>query len=763
MMNLKNLILVVACASGMSVNAETYVKTDAYSWQDNSILQGEFKAYAPSATELKSDYKARPGFFMPISQSWKLKNDISSYPQLSSSNLLHQAVYNMALDEMVNAVEPDTTLRTGKEWAGVWTRDVSYSIILSMAYMQPEASRISLSKKVTKDGRIVQDTGSGGAWPVSSDRMIWAVAAYEVYKVTGDKEWLKFIYPIIKKSFEADEAITFSPDGAVRGETSFIDWREQSYPKWMQTADIYRSEAMGTSIVHAQAMKILSEIAATLGKKEEAKVYAAKSAAIADAINELFWMEDKGYYGMYLYGRDHLILNPRAETLGEALSILFDIASPERAKIISQSNPTTPFGPAIFYPQISDMPSYHNNALWPFVAAYWTLAQAKAGNENGVMQGIGSIFRPAALFCTNKENFNLDNGDIYTELNSSNMLWCLSGNIALTTKILFGINFEANQLTFKPFVPKVLNDKRTLTGFKYRKGILNITVEGYGNQIAEFYLNGKKQKNAIIPANIKGENEVRIVMANNELTPMKVNNVANAKAPLTPITRLCNDPSLNGNGIPVNNRLEWNPIEYIGKYIIIRDGKRIAETRETTFAATVPGEYQVIGVSGEGIESFASEPLNNTLSITYAMPNPVTELSSKEVSYQPQGAIYGFSGKGFMEVDHSTAPINVTVEVPTDGTYGITLRYANGNGPVNTENKCCIRTISIDGNIVGTVVMPHRGVGNWFDWGNTNVVEANLSAGSHTVTISMRDVDENMNIDTNHAAITTLTLHKITQ
>lgn len=27
----------------------------------------------------------------------------------------------MGLDEMVNAVEPDTTLRTGKEWAGVWT------------------------------------------------------------------------------------------------------------------------------------------------------------------------------------------------------------------------------------------------------------------------------------------------------------------------------------------------------------------------------------------------------------------------------------------------------------------------------------------------------------------------------------------------------------------------------------------------------------------------------------------------------------------
>lgn len=54
-------------------------------------------------------------------RAWKRKNDLSSYPKLKSNNLLHEALYNMALDEMVNAVEPDTTLRTGKEWSGVWT------------------------------------------------------------------------------------------------------------------------------------------------------------------------------------------------------------------------------------------------------------------------------------------------------------------------------------------------------------------------------------------------------------------------------------------------------------------------------------------------------------------------------------------------------------------------------------------------------------------------------------------------------------------
>ena len=199
---------------------------------------------------------------------------------------------------------------------------------------------------------------------------------------------------------------------------------------------------MGTNVMYAAALQACADMASTLGKKREADKWHAKATALATNIDKTFWMPDKGYYGMYTYGSGNNILNPRAETLGEALAILYDIAPADHQKSISENNPHTPFGPAIFYPQIADIPNYHNNALWPFVASYWTLAQAKAGNEQGVLEGIGSVYRPAALFATNKENFNLDNGDIYTELNSSNMLWSLAGNIALTTRVLFGIHFE---------------------------------------------------------------------------------------------------------------------------------------------------------------------------------------------------------------------------------------------------------------------------------------------------------------------------------
>ena len=736
------------------------VETDAYRWQGDTIYQDEFKAWAESPTHLRSTYKGRPGYFMPVSQEWKAKNDLSSYPKLNTPNMLHQAIYNLGLDEMVNAVEPDTTLRTGKEWAGVWTRDVSYSIILSMAALQPEASMISLMKKVNPSGQIIQDTGSGGAWPISTDRMVWVLAAYEIYKVTGDRAWLEKVYPIALRSFEKDDKTIRSERGLVKGETSFIDWREQSYPKWMQTADIADSEAMGTNVMYAAALKALSDMGADLGHKKVAEEYAAKSAELAKDIDETFFLPEKGYYAMYTYGRDNKILNPRAETLGLALSILYDIAPADRQKSISESNPTTKFGPAIFYPQISDMPNYHNNALWPWVGSYWTLAQAKAGNEAGVVEGIGAIFRPAALFTTNKENFNLDNGDYYTELNSSNMLWCLAGNLALTQQILFGIHFEKDGLRIAPFVPKVFEADRTLENFPYRGARLDISVSGYGAHVKSISLNGKTlNPGETIPAKLlKKGGVIKVVMDNQPIPAMKLNRVPNLKAPITPITWLTVDSELAPN--PAGNLLQWNPIEYIAKYEVLKDGKVVAETRETSFPVTEAGEWQVVGVAGDGTRSFASEPRSNRHSFTAEFAGEKSVMTSPEVSYQPGEPLKGFHG-GFAETDRTMAAPSASVDVRNDGEYSIAIRYANGNGPINTENKAAIRSLLIDGKKVGTVVMPQRGVANWNDWGLSNTVKVPLSAGHHTITVEYLPEDENMNIDTNHALLDRLVITRL--
>ncbi len=250
-------------------------------------------------------------------------------------------------------------------------------------------------------------------------------------------------------------------------------------------------------------------------------------------------------------------------------------------------------------------------------------------------------------------------------------------------------------------------------------------------------------------------------MADNDIAPMKVNRTANVKSPLTPLTRFTHDADIAAANpdAPYENTLQWNPIEYIAGYIVLRDGERIARTRQTSFDASVPGVYQVIGVDADGVESFASEPLSNQPTVRVKPSATATVLKSKEVSYQPDGGVInGYSGNGFAETDHNTAPVEFDIEA--DGDYFLTLRYANGNGPVNTENKCAVRTLFVDGVKAGTVVMPQRGIGNWDDWGMTNYIPVSLTKGKHKITIEMMPYDENMNLATNHAIIDALVMER---
>jgi len=668
---------------------------------------------------------------------WQLTKDIFSFPQYHSAIPMMDALYNMALEEMENAIEPDGSFRTGKEWAGVWTRDISYSIILSMATLQPKVAEHSLLIKVKND-RVIQDTGTGGSWPVSSDRMIWAVAAWEVYKTTGDREWLTKAYQIIKNSIEDDlKTIYDAETGLVKGESSFLDWRDQTYPKWMQSADIYDSENLGTNAVHYQANMVLSQMARLLKDDPAATKYAKIAGQIKTGINTHLWIPEKGYYGQYLYGRHFKILSPRAEALGEALTILFDIADSERQKTVVAQTPVTNFGIPCIYPQIPDIPPYHNDAIWPFVQSYWTLAAAKTGNAEAVVESLSSIYRPAALFLTNKENFVSSSGDFAgTQVNSSNMLWSLSGNISLIYKVIFGMETQENALIFKPFVPEVLGGERRLTNFKYRKAVLDISLSGYGNIIKSIMLDGNPLPLAKIPSDLSGSHCIVIVMANNELensTTGLVNDYFSVAAPAAKIT---------------DGLLKWNKVEGAIKYLVLLNGKEIASQTGLSYPTITDGEYQVIAMDKKEVLSFASEPL---LRMDKQQPLIFFIDQVAEKSALPY---LGCAGTGFAEISRTVNKrISIAVTIPETGTYAVDFRYANGNGPTNTENKCAIRTLTVDGSIAGTFVFPQRGKDEWSAWGfsNTNVVP--LSKGVHQFTLTFEDWNENMNGAVNQAML----------
>lgn len=661
---------------------------------------------------------------------WKLRADLSAFPRYHSDYLMPVALYNLALEELLHAIEPDSTFRTGKEWAGVWTRDISYSILLSLASLEPQVARYSLLRKV-KDGKIVQDTGTGGSYPVSTDRIVWAMAAWEVYLHTGDGEWMADCYEIIANTLADDEKNAFNEaTGLFRGESSFLDWREQTYPRWMEPADIYSSECLGTNAVFFRAYEIMAEMAGLLGREGEQVHYHRMAQRVKDGINAQLWMAEKGYYAQYRYGRTHPLLSPRAEALGNALAVLFGIADDARSKQAVRGMPVTEYGIPCIYPQIPGIPPYHNNGVWPFVQSFWSLAAARAGNGDALVQSMASVYRPAALFLTNKENFVAPTGDfVGTQINSDNMLWSLAGNIGTVHKAIFGMENTPEGLWLRPFVPEPLAGSHRLENYAYREAALDISLEGSGNRISSMTMNGEPMAEAFIPAGTKGPCRIHIVLEDEDGEAGGFHLVNHAFSPETPETAVA------------NGKLAWNPVPGATTYTVYRDGTKWQETSDTevSLAEGQAGEYSVVAGDAQGLESFASEPIGlykerETSWVTFDEPVRTT----------PDGK-----------------PIVGELTVPSKGRYAVTVRYANGNGSIKTDSKCATRTLKVNGKWTGTLVFPQRGSGNWADYGFSNTLVVDLEPGRQQWSIAFEPQNRNMDGQVDEALVAGIRIRKI--
>lgn len=678
-----------------------------------------------------------------VSSEWNLQNDIGKYPRFLSNKPLLNAIYNLSLDELVKLKEEDGTFRTGKEWSGVWTRDISYSVFLSLAMLEPEISKRSLMRKV-KNNRIIQDTGTGGAWPVSSDRVVWSIAAWEIYKYTGNREWLRQAYEIIRNTIEDDEKTVLNRRyGLFSGESSFLDWRKQTYPLWMEPTDIYASLNLGTNIVFYQTLNILHQMAGELDDNQTD--WRSKAEALKESINQHLWMPEKGYYGQYLYGDRYLSLSEKSETLGESLSVLFDVANDGQKSQILTNVPNLEYGTPCIWPQIPNIPPYHNNGIWPFVQAYWTLAAAQEKHSQLVEYGYGSLLRPAALFLTNKENFIAETGDFAgTEINSDWQQWSVAGQLAMNYRVLFGMNLEIDRLVFDPVIPKSFADTYQLKSFRYRDAVLNITVEGYGNGVEQFYLDGELKENHFVLSDISGEHNIRMVM-NNKVDEQSYNMADFEVSPETPVVTF------------EENTLQWNPVAGDVSYLVYRNGQLVGETEETHYSLkdeNAGGEYQVMSETPGGIESFLSEPL--------MVPGEEKLVFEAENFNMPvESNTPGFEGSGYIEFKKDNkARLSFSASIPETGQWFLAFRYANGSGPVNTDNKCGIRSLFVNGDYASPLVFPQRGEDEWSNWGVTNTVEVRLKEGTNHFEIGFEPFNENMNGEINRFLMDQIVLVK---
>jgi hypothetical protein len=322
------------------------------------------------------------------------------------------------------------------------------------------------------------------------------------------------------------------------------------------------------------------------------------------------------------------------------------------------------------------------------------------------------------------------------------MLWSLSGNLSIVYSVLFGMNYEVDRLCFAPFVPRAMAGIRTLTGFPYRNATLDITVEGYGSGISAFYLDGEPAR-AEIPAALEGSHAVRIVL-DKRIPQSQINMVQNAYSPDTPVC------------IVSGNMLNWEACNGAKAYRIIYNGKPCSDTKDTFFEMGSYGEYQVIALGENGYESFASEPVN------YANGN-LTLIPLEGMALTAKGPYTQYDGGGYLPLSLTeNRDITIAAEVPGEGDYSIDFLYANANGPINTNNRCAIRTLWDGSERLGVLVLPQCGDDAWNVWKYSHPRIVHLKGGHHDFRLTFEDENNNMNIDINSAAISKMRLIKVT-
>lgn len=742
-------------------------------------------------------------------------------PSLHTHNPLTDALYALAVTEaeecsvasisdgaflggMNLPCERGGCFETGALWTYVWTRDTAYSVDLGLALFDPQRAVNSLRFKLSArrgggGSQIIQDTGSGGSYPISTDRSVWALGARAAIATLRGEERTRFeaeAYEAMQNTIEHDRVVVFDPqDGLYRGEQSFLDWREQSYPEWVagDVVHLGMSKSLSTNVAHFALLELTAELAGRAGEAERQARYRAWAEGLKVAINERLWLEEVGLYSTFIPTQldDHPAY--RYDLLGNALAISTGVASPEQAKRIISTYPLLPHGPAVQWPQLRNIPIYHNRGIWPFVTAYALRAARIAQNPTVVNLHIESLLKGAGLNLSNMENLDAGTGLAYADdgwlsgpvVNSKRQLWSVAGALGLFHEQLFGLTPDLEGLRVQPWITEYAranllggSSQVVLAALPWSDGQLDVILrfedasqEGETSidrplvwTPVSWSLDGQPMSEGIVPLELEGDrHQIVVQLALSDIQAgmgeyIRVNpsEIEAYYSPLTPrITRV----SLDTGGVTLALDVPEgaaNPNRLLNIY---RDGALIAggvSPSQSWLDEQAPSDQtlcytaELVSVSS-GNRSQRSQPTCLWTQIDTLYAGDFTASGGERVDQY--GRIH-FQGWGGPEDQLSIEWI-----AQRSGAALIQAEYGNGAGAINTGVTCAVKRVdlvSLPDEVSrggGYLMMPH--LGQWDRWSGSNFIPVEVTEGArYRITVSQDDYAINMSTFEHFASYT---------
>jgi hypothetical protein len=642
-------------------------------------------AVAPAADRI--EWQQRQASMSVVGDGFVLHAPDGDRPIPKSSLATHTAsplfdgLFAMALDDLhkdsVAAIRDDAfdhgqsmpcpCFETGEKWHYVWTRDLSYAVDLGLWRIDPARTKASLLFKLS-DVREptappglypMQDTGSGGSWPISTDRVVWFLGARHLL---DDPAFADTVYRALTDTLAQDQHYVFDASmGLYRGETSFLDWREQSYPGWTASdvRFIAQSYALSTNVLYYEALQLAVQMAERRHDPKAAD-YRARAAALKAAINTRFWRGDRGLYMSYI-GSDGMPIEAY-DLLGISLAITSGVADADRARQALAHYPASPAGSPVIWPERADQPIYHNRAIWPFVSAYALRAARVVNDPDRIAHELRSLLRGAALTGSNMENFELLSQRVHVEdgklsgpvVNSPRQLWSVGGYLDMVVEGVFGLGADGRITPKLPasLLPMLFGDKERIS---VQLRDQRITLQRPASVNGNLLVAGDVEQHG-------NETVVTLKAIHVDTTPLRLD--APLFAPATPAapqaTRAGSSWKISFSG--------YGQLYVDGKVIGAIDGQRLVP------ASTAQQCFSVTRRAGE-LES---------------LPSPATCV----------GPVQRLAGAWPR-----------TWTAPASGRFQATLVYANDHGPINTGITAAVKNLVIacKGAPVQTrpLVMPH--------------------------------------------------------
>ena len=681
-----SILSLCACGGRNEMSNQVIVQNESFVLTGDSVIEDTVFACAPSVDRIKTNITLGRldsiyGRLNPErvkfehGRPWRMRNPRPAlFPEYESDQPLVDALYNMSVDYIADAMDGSGRFKVSQN---NYSR-LYCSIFLSLAALKPQQSMATLRAMVDGDSIIMQREGQ---WPVVSDHIGWATAAWEVYKVTGDSLWLSYSRRVIEKTLAINSQVLFDQStGLVHGAgyTTSKPLGERRMT-WMGYNDLFACMALGNNILTGFSYAILADMCEELEIEND---YQTEARHIKDAINQHLWNEDKGFYSSFLYGIAYPRKSPLTDNTSQAMCVLWGIADDDRAESLIAHTPVSDLGVNVTYPASIPVEPYFTNSSWATTQALWNLAAVMVGNENALRRGLGALYRAQALYQSH---------DIHIKDIDTDHLGTGASNAAMVLKVLAGMHFTPDGIEFAPMVPAGMDGKKTLRGLNYRKAVLDVTIQGFGNEIVSITDNGTPLESAFLPYFIEGRHHIVITLKQNNHASQKVTVHHNEVIlPPTPQITWRGDTGLIEGFVPgTSYRLSTN-----GRLSALTDSIFVLPETDgfAEFSVEIAGKY---------VHGFMSRPY-------------------LRFGLTPQVAFLPDSVGG-----HTT----IKVSVAEGGDYLLDVGY-------HPTGSLDVREVSVNTHLMGTLVMNGTNEREINGLAYSNMVPVQLLKGSNAITFS---------------------------